>query len=509
MSTFLTTLSLLGAPQAVVFDFGGVMTGEPNKEAVVQFLRSTFALSEAEFEKINLEKREAVKAGKSDEEFWLQFAKKNDITLPADWLSAFKAVMKEAIGVNPEMYVLVAELKAKQIPVALLSNIDMRLAKLIREFGLYEPFEPCLLSCEIGAEKPDPKAYQALLDELNLSTAKEVIFIDDRQENIDAALMLGFDAVLFTSVELLRQELDKKGCYSQSKRSSSAPFDFTSLEQQLNSPPLNQFHARDGAPLSYRFYESKNQENAIILIHGSGAHGEYLHPLAEYLAGSELGQVYVPNLRGHYLSGNTRGDCAYIGQLEDDLCDYINHFNLQQKNIFLVGHSSGGGLAIRFANGHFSELIKGFILLSPAIPTAPTMRNGNAGGWANVSVFKIILLSFLNKMHIRNFNHLYVISFNKPQEYCDGKDTLAYSYNLNCSYHPRIPYEKDIAALKGRSLVIVGSDDEANDPSQYPKVMADPKSEFICITDGVGHLNIVCNRNVFSVIRNWISNKTI
>jgi HAD superfamily hydrolase (TIGR01509 family) len=209
MSIFLTTLSLFAAPQAVVFDFGGVMTGEPNKEAVVQFLRSTFALSKAEFEKINLEKREAVKAGKSDEEFWLQFAKENGITLPANWSLGFKAVMKEAIGINPEMYILVAELRAKQIPVALLSNIDTRLAKLIREFGLYEPFEPCLLSCEIGIEKPDLKAYEILLSQLNFP-AKDIIFIDDRQENIDAANQVGLDAILFQSVTQLRRELMKK-----------------------------------------------------------------------------------------------------------------------------------------------------------------------------------------------------------------------------------------------------------------------------------------------------------
>lgn len=42
--------------------------------------------------------------------------------------------MKDAIGVNLEMYALVDQLKEQQIPVALLSNIDERLSKLIREF---------------------------------------------------------------------------------------------------------------------------------------------------------------------------------------------------------------------------------------------------------------------------------------------------------------------------------------------------------------------------------------
>jgi polyphosphate kinase 2 (PPK2 family) len=36
-----------------------------------------------------------------------------------------------------------------------------------------------------------------------------------------------------------------------------------------------------------------------------------------------------------------------------------------------------------------------------------------------------------------------------------------------------LPYQKDISALKHRSLVIVGAEDEANDPSQYPNVMQD------------------------------------
>lgn len=78
--------SLSASTKAIVFDFGGVMTTEPKREAVVQFLRLSFNLSAEEFEPINQEKRKAVKAGKSDAEFWLQYAKENNITLPKDWI---------------------------------------------------------------------------------------------------------------------------------------------------------------------------------------------------------------------------------------------------------------------------------------------------------------------------------------------------------------------------------------------------------------------------------------
>jgi non-heme chloroperoxidase len=278
---------------------------------------------------------------------------------------------------------------------------------------------------------------------------------------------------------------------------------FSSLPRHYESVPmLEGFKARDGENLTHRVYDSVKKDRVIILLHGSSAHGEYLHPLAERL--KNIGQVYVPNLRGHYASGNTRGDCSYIGQLEDDIADLIRHYSLQNKKIYIVGHSSGGGLAIRLAGGCYGKWIRGFVLLSPAIPTAPTMRQGTAGGWAKISLWKIICLSVLNALGIRFLNHMKVIQFNRPAEYCDGTEILSYSFNLNSSYHPRLPYKKDISALKHRSLVIVGAEDEANDPSQYPNVMQDPQSASIQTVLGVKHLDIVQNLTVSNAVIHWI-----
>lgn len=210
ITSTLTAISLIAAPQAIVFDFGGVLTSEPNREVVVNFIQESFCLSKEEFEKINQEKRLAVKQGKTDEEFWISYAKAKGIRLPANWTHSFKSVMQDAIAVNPQMYVLVEELREQQIPVALLSNVDERMSKLIRDFGLYAPFDPCLLSCDIGIEKPDPKIYEILLSKLNLP-ANQVVFIDDRPENIEAAKKIGLDAILFESEHQLRAELSKRG----------------------------------------------------------------------------------------------------------------------------------------------------------------------------------------------------------------------------------------------------------------------------------------------------------
>lgn len=205
--TACTTLS--ATSQAIVFDFGGVLTTEPNREAVVNFLCTSLNLSAQEFERVNQQKRQMVKEGKTDQEFWLQYAKERKIALPKNWIQDFNKVMKNAIGINSKMYDLVYQLKQRGISVALLSNIDDRLAKLIRSFGLYEPFDPCLLSCEIGLEKPDPKIYEMLLQEMGLP-AKEIVFIDDKLENIEAAKQVGFDAVLFISQDQLQGELENR-----------------------------------------------------------------------------------------------------------------------------------------------------------------------------------------------------------------------------------------------------------------------------------------------------------
>lgn len=211
LCSFLAVCATLTAvPQAVVFDFGGVMTGEPNREAVVQFICTSMNLTQREFDSANQEKKKAVRAGKTDVEFWVQYAQSHNIMLPVSWQQDFLAAVKNAIGINDEMYILVDHLKEQNVVVALLSNIDERLGKMIRDFGLYAPFSPCLLSYEIGLEKPDPKIYEVLLTRMNLP-AEEIIFIDDRSDNIDAAKNMGIDAILFISQEQLQHELEVRG----------------------------------------------------------------------------------------------------------------------------------------------------------------------------------------------------------------------------------------------------------------------------------------------------------
>ena len=163
-------------------------------------------------------------------------------------------------------------------------------------------------------------------------------------------------------------------------------FDFTSLASARTDtvlPSLRRYPARDGEELAYRIYDS-TADRILIFVHGSSYHGAGYHALAAAISQSGAAKVVLPNLRGHYQSGRRRGDVDYIGQLEDDLADLITFLRGEHHDgpITLGGHSSGGGLAIRFAGGSHRADVSSFVLLAPIIPTSPSIRGGTAGGWS-------------------------------------------------------------------------------------------------------------------------------
>ena len=62
---------------------------------------------------------------------------------------------------------------------------------LLMERDFQGLFDGGVASCEVHVNKPDPRIYQALLDKYGLK-ASESVFIDDRQDNVQAAFELGF-----------------------------------------------------------------------------------------------------------------------------------------------------------------------------------------------------------------------------------------------------------------------------------------------------------------------------
>ena len=275
-------------------------------------------------------------------------------------------------------------------------------------------------------------------------------------------------------------------------------FDYTHL------PHLNTFVARDGTPLTYRHYPSQSK-TVIILIHGSGWHSQYFLPLAEFISSEGLAHVYTPDLRGHGPTPEIRGDVNYINQLEDDVADFLNIIRKKHPRAALIvgGHSSGGGLVIRFAGSRYGQQADAYVLLSPYLKyNAPTIRP-NSGGWAHAYTGRIAGLSMLNMLGIHWFDYLTVIEFNMPEEARDGTETLSYSYRLNTGYAPR-NYKKDLGAITQPVLVVAGTADDAFIAEQFEPVMSQYTTVHVTLLPGVTHMGVVVGPEVQPVIREWL-----
>jgi pimeloyl-ACP methyl ester carboxylesterase len=295
------------------------------------------------------------------------------------------------------------------------------------------------------------------------------------------------------------------------KLAGEGGLDFTALTGRAagEPAPLQSYTARDGAELSYRSYASaRDGAPLLVFVHGSGWHSLGYDGFARAIATSGAADVVLPDLRGHGEHPGRRGDIDYIGQFEDDLADLIETVRKPGQKLVIGGHSSGGGLAIRFAGGTYGKMADRAVLLAPYLHyKAPTVRP-NSGGWAHPLTRRIIGLAMLNNVGVTALNFLPAIEFAFPQSVLDGPlgntATAAYSFRLNTAYAPRDDYKADIAALPP-FLLVAGSDDEAFVASKFEPVMsaANPNGRYE-IVGGVSHLGIIDAPQTVDAIREFL-----
>jgi alpha-beta hydrolase superfamily lysophospholipase len=283
-------------------------------------------------------------------------------------------------------------------------------------------------------------------------------------------------------------------------------FDALPAVDARSLPPLERFRARDGAQLPLRHFAA-DADCALILLHGSGHHGRYLAPLAARLAGQRTARVCVPDLRGHGEAPARRGDLDYADQLEDDLADLVAWLRERHRpaRIAIAGHSSGGGLALRFAGGGYGEQAAGYALLAPYLGhAAPTTRPGS-GGWARAHVPRIVLLSLLGALGIHALDGLTTVRFALPEALRDGTETLAYSWRMTQGFAPR-DWGRDLAALRRPLLLLVGGDDEAFLAQRYADVVpARAPAAQVEILPGLSHLGIAGAPETAARLTAWLS----
>lgn len=294
-------------------------------------------------------------------------------------------------------------------------------------------------------------------------------------------------------------------------RATDGGLDFGRLDTQApaSAAPLETWRAPGGERLGLRRYESGNANAPLVVaIHGSGWHGLQFDALGKRLAADGLADVLAPDLRGHGPTPVRRGDVDYIGQLEDDLADLIERNARDGQRVILLGHSSGGGLVVRFAGGPHAELLDGAVLLAPYLGDDPATTRPDSGGWAKTLNRRFIGLGILNAVGITRFNGITAVQFRFPAAVLDGSlgdtATRAYSFRMAVSYAPRLDLARDVKGLPP-FLLVAGRQDEAFEAKGYEPTLSasSPKGQYVLL-DGVGHLDVVDAEGTYEVLANWL-----
>jgi epoxide hydrolase-like predicted phosphatase len=116
----------------------------------------------------------------------------------------------EKLVLNKELLAFIEQLK-KKYTTTLLSNYTYEwLEEVIAGENLTPLFDTIFISSRYASIKPEADAFRKVLERLHVAP-HEAVFIDDRQINVDGARKLGIQALLFTDVAQLRQDLASLG----------------------------------------------------------------------------------------------------------------------------------------------------------------------------------------------------------------------------------------------------------------------------------------------------------
>jgi alpha-beta hydrolase superfamily lysophospholipase len=257
-------------------------------------------------------------------------------------------------------------------------------------------------------------------------------------------------------------------------------------------PALRFFTARDGTQLAYRRYDSADighGKGSVMLVHGSSANSNSVHPLAQSFLDAGY-TVYAFDIRGHGKSG-VKGQVSYIGQLDDDLEDFVNAVQPARPRT-LLGFSSGGGFALRVAGSPRGVQFDNFLFMAPYIHyKATTNRSGASAAWAAVGIPRMVSLILLNRVGVQHFNDLPVLNFAVAE---NPKADLVqqYSYALALSFQPPVDYRSVLRSLARPAEVIAGGDDELFFADQYRPLLDDAgRSDIpVKVVPSTGHISL-------------------
>ena len=198
--------------RAVLFDYGLVLSGPPDPAAREE-MKQILGVDEERFRAIYWRHRDDYDRGTLNSvAYWERVAHDLHRPLDAKKLSALIAA-DNAHWTQPNQAMIdwAAALQSAGIKTGILSNIgDAMEAGIVARFPWITAFTHRTFSHRLGIAKPDAAIYQHAAEGLGVP-ANEILFIDDREENIVAARAAGMHAIQYIDHADFLQQMQAAG----------------------------------------------------------------------------------------------------------------------------------------------------------------------------------------------------------------------------------------------------------------------------------------------------------
>ncbi len=199
---------LLNMIKCIISDMGNVFISFDNDIFLKKIVENTY-FSQSDIARLVSENFEILKSFDKGEISPTEFYNKAVRIFKCDFdYNRFFKAYNDVFDLRTKELKILKKLK-ENYRVILLSNTDvMRYGFIKKNFPEMLIFDAYVLSYKEGYMKPDPSIYKAALKKAE-AQADECLFIDDKEDNIDAANALGINTIHFIVRADLAVELRK------------------------------------------------------------------------------------------------------------------------------------------------------------------------------------------------------------------------------------------------------------------------------------------------------------
>lgn len=201
--------------KALLFDLYGIFMREQDAAGKAHIEEAAglaeLGVASADFWAGYKRHRDALDAGQlTHPEYFAHIAADLGVEFPHGLQAVADADFASYENLNAPAIEWLREMVAANYQPALLSNLILPLKiELLSRYDWLDLFEPRIFSCDVDLTKPDPAIYQLAWDRINerraahgepALAAQDVLFIDDRQVNLDGATAVGMSTYLFADL---------------------------------------------------------------------------------------------------------------------------------------------------------------------------------------------------------------------------------------------------------------------------------------------------------------------